>query len=88
MKKICLCVLPVLITVCLLSSGDVRAFSGSQAESLVQTEEPRDFEDWYPPDEAYQTNDTEKPAQGDVTPKGGENEPRVAPDEEKPPKEH
>lgn len=88
MKQICLYVLPVFIMTCLLSAAEVRAFSASDDVQLVQTEEPSDFEDWYEPDDAYKNKNHDQTDQGRATPEGGENEPRVAPDEEKPPKEH
>jgi len=87
MKKICLYVLSVAVETCLLSSVDVRAFSDTQDQLLVQTEEPSDFEDWYEPDDAYRNKNPDQTDQGRVAPEGGENEPRVAPDEDTRPKE-
>lgn len=87
MKKICLYVLSVSIVTCLMSSVDIRALSATPDEPLTQTEEPSDFEDWYEPDDAYQNKNPEQPDQGRVAPEGGENEPRVAPDEDTRPKE-
>ena len=87
MMRIGLYVLIVSVTMFFLSSVYVRALSGSTQELLAQAEEALDFEDWYEPDEAYQTDDEEKPDEGEVIPEGGDNEPRVAPDEDTRPKD-
>jgi len=87
MKKICLYVLSVAIVTCLSSFAGISAFSASQDEPLTQTDEPSDFEDWYEPDDSYRNRNPDQTDQGKVAPEGGENEPRVAPDEDTRPKE-
>jgi len=61
--------------------------NGSSESSPVQKEGSSDFDDWYKPDDAYQSDDQNQPTENVVSPNGGEDEPRVAPEEDTRPKE-
>lgn len=54
---------------------------------LIQSEESPDFEDWYGPDEAYETDDQGGRTDNEIIPEGGDQQPRTAPDEDTRPKE-
>ena len=60
---------------------------GMSDNSSAQENKYSDFEDWYEPEDAYQQDDQNQPTENVVGPKGGEDEPRVAPDEDTRPKE-
>lgn len=48
--------------------------------TTVQRNDNSNFENWYEPDDAYQSNDQNKqPPTNTVSPNGGVDEPRVAP---------
>lgn len=54
---------------------------------LIQSEGYLDFEDWYAPDEAYETDDNRSRPDNEVIPEGGDSQTRTAPDEDTRPKE-
>lgn len=54
---------------------------------LIQSEGYLDFEDWYAPDEAYETDDNGGRSDNEVVPEGGDSQTRTAPDEDTRPKE-
>ena len=53
---------------------------GKTDNSSVQQNKSSDFDNWYEPDDAYKSNDqNQQPTTNTVSPKGGVDEPRVAP---------
>lgn len=63
------------------------AFDSSSGAVSIQAEEPQDFEDWYEPEETYPNDYHQRPNEDEVVPEGGDDQPRVAPDEDTRPKE-
>jgi hypothetical protein len=62
--------------------------NGATDDTPQQQNKNSDFDNWYKPDDAYQSNDqNQQPATNTVSPNGGEEEPRVAPLEDTRPKE-
>lgn len=76
----------VLSSFSLYKVGYAVSFKSSDAV-LIQSEEYLDFEDWYGPDEAYETDDKGGRTDNEVLPEGGDYQPRTAPDEDTRPKE-
>ncbi|MEQ9619195.1 MAG: hypothetical protein RIG61_08485 [Deltaproteobacteria bacterium] len=82
-----------ILSVCLVFSsfsfykaGYAASLKSSDAV-LIQSEEYLDYEDWYGPDEAYETDDPGGSTDNEVIPEEEGYQTRTAPDEDTRPKE-